>query len=231
MQNNPWLLIFVIGIIALFVGYLIGVIGERLSDAKGGRENPGSGDPAEEGPPKLDEHNVLKVTVDPALKWYLELDGVRLEPDGLTAEQRTRLVNVLIQVRPWVEGKVLAPTPAAPAPGLAATALTPSTPLDVAPVRLNADSLFSSALKVLDTEVKTPPPPPPPTIVGMIDQVLQKKLEGSPLAEKQIRLEEGDIGEVVVFIGLTRYSGIDAVPDEDIKTIIRESIAEWDSNS
>ena len=66
-----------------------------------------------------------------------------------------------------------------------------------------------------------------PVIVEMIDEVLQKKLEDSPLAGKKIRLEEGTVGEVVVFVGAIRYSGIDAVPDEQIKAIIREAIAEW----
>jgi hypothetical protein len=63
----------------------------------------------------------------------------------------------------------------------------------------------------------------------MIDEVLQKKLENSPLAGKKIRLEEGSVGEVVVFVGTMRYSGIEAVPDENIKAIIKEAIADWDS--
>jgi hypothetical protein len=66
-----------------------------------------------------------------------------------------------------------------------------------------------------------------PSIVGLIDEVLQKKLENSPLAAKNIRLEEGSVGEVVVFVGAMRYSGIDAVPEGEIKSIIQEAIAEW----
>ena len=33
---------------------------------------------------------------------------------------------------------------------------------------------------------------------------------------------------MAVFVGLTRYSGIDEVPDPDIKAAIRAAIAEWE---
>jgi hypothetical protein len=34
---------------------------------------------------------------------------------------------------------------------------------------------------------------------------------------------------VAVYVGLTRYNGIDEVPDPDIKTAIRAAIAEWEN--
>ena len=61
----------------------------------------------------------------------------------------------------------------------------------------------------------------------MIDDVLQKKLETSPLAARNIRLEEGSSGEVVVFVDKESYGGVDAVPYDDVKAIIRAAIAEF----
>ena len=70
--------------------------------------------------------------------------------------------------------------------------------------------------------------PKPKTIVGMIDDVLQKKLETSPLQSRKIKLEDGPHGEVIVMVGAERYTGVDQVPDPEIQAIIREAIAEWD---
>ena len=120
MQSNPLMLAIIVGAIALIAGAVAGYLGallesrltKSLDDA---REITDPNDPNyEKHKPisNVDEHDVLKVTVDPTLKWHLALDGVGLEPDGLTPEQRARLVNVVVQIRPWIDGKTL---PAAPA--------------------------------------------------------------------------------------------------------------------
>jgi hypothetical protein len=36
---------------------------------------------------------------------------------------------------------------------------------------------------------------------------------------------------MVIMVGLDQYADIDAVPDEEIRTVIRESVAEWESRS
>jgi hypothetical protein len=73
--------------------------------------------------------------------------------------------------------------------------------------------------------------PKPKTIVGMIDDVLQKKLVTSPLQGRKIKLEDGLHGEVVVLVDADRYVGVDQVPDPQVQAIIRESIAEWDKTN
>ena len=239
MQNNTWLIVIIVGAIAIIVGaivgYLVAILENRLTTALAeGREEIDPENPDAPPAPKLDEHDVLKVTIDPALKWHLELDGARIESDGLTVEQRTRLVNVVVQIRPWIDGKTLppvAPKPSDPDADLAAAAAvvaaTSAVIPPVAPAAPRVD-VRRGFRTLLESDIKSPEPPPPPSIVSMIDEVLQKKLESSPLAGKKIRLEEGAVGEVVVFVGSMRYSGIDAVPDDDIKAIIHEAIAEWD---
>jgi len=233
MENNTWIIVLIVGIVAVIVGYLVAVIENRLTTAlKEGRDEASPDTPDEKPAPKLDEHDVLRVTINPALKWHLELDGTRIEPDGLTAEQRTRLINIVVQIRPWIEGKTLAsaaPVVAPPELDLSTPAL-PSAPIGIQPLvpKPARVDMIRGFRTMLENDVKSPTPTKIPSIIGMIDDVLQKKLEGSPLAAKKIRLEEGSVGEVVVFVGATRYSGIDAVPDEVIKSVIREAIAEWD---
>jgi hypothetical protein len=240
MQINP-LLFFIIIIVAVGGGYVFRMLDSRVTTAlKEGLEK--APDDEESKPAqKLDEHGVLRVTVDSALRWHLELDGVHLQPDGLTAEQRARLVNVIVQIRPWIDGKTvaaLAPATAplvAPAAGsnlsssLAVSSAVPSAqpavPAASTAPRLDIGRGFRS---MLENDLTKPEVVKPPSIVSMIDVVLQKKLESSPLVGKRIRLEEGSLGEVVVYVGAVHYSGVDAVPDEDIKSIIRAAIAEWD---
>lgn len=69
---------------------------------------------------------------------------------------------------------------------------------------------------------------PANSIVAQIDSVLQARLAGTALEERGVFLTESPEGGVAVFVGLTRYSGLDEVPDPDIKAAIRAAIAEWE---
>lgn len=244
MQINILLLIGIV-VIAFAGGYVFHMLDNRVTNTlKESRERNVKEDEKEEEklPSKPADHSVLNVSLDPALKWHLELDGVSLEPNGLSPEQRARLVNVIVQIRPWIDGKS-APQAAQPAAPTAAPApqpirSNPSPSLPAIPLP-NAEppatpappSLsFARGLRsMLEGEVKDPNQLKALSIVSLIDEVLQKKLENSPLAGKKIRLEEGNIGEVVVYVGAVRYSGVDAVPDPQIKAIIQEAIKEWNS--
>lgn len=186
-----------------------------------------------------EEHTALKVTLDKSLQWHVEVDGTRVKPNELTAEQRARLVNVLVQIRPWVDGKTVAPAPvAAPAPSAAPQAAAPVTVLAAEPpakkdeekgkLKLSIGrgfrSLMANDLKIIENAK-------PPSIVAQIDELLQKRLAPSPLANREIRLEEGALGEVVVYVGKTRYAGVDDVPDPEIQTIIKAAIKDWEKTT
>ena len=61
-----------------------------------------------------------------------------------------------------------------------------------------------------------------------IDQILQTKLEGTHLDDQGIRLVEGPEQGMVIEIGLDKYTEIEAVPDEQIRQLIRLSVADWE---
>jgi hypothetical protein len=65
----------------------------------------------------------------------------------------------------------------------------------------------------------------------MIDDFLQKRLAVSPLANREIHLEEGALGEVVVFVGKERFAGVEAVSNPEIQSIIRAAIKDWEKSS
>jgi hypothetical protein len=73
------------------------------------------------------------------------------------------------------------------------------------------------------------PAAPANSIVAQIDAILQQHLVGTPLEERGIFLAQSPEGGVNVYVGLTRYSGVDDVPDPEVKAAIRAAISEWEN--
>ena len=227
--------VVVIAAIAVGAGYIFRMLDSRVTTAL--KESLEKAPAPEEARPDFRpaEPSVLRVTLDQTLRWHLELDGAQIEPDGLTPEQRARLVNVIVQIRPWIDGKtavspglVAAPVPAlpvaSPRPSYAELVPTPQPP-PAAALRIDIGRGFRT---MLENDLKKPEVVKPTSIVSMIDDVLQKILAVSPLAARKIRLEEGPGGEVVVFVDKESYNGVDSVPYDDVRAIIRQAITEWD---
>jgi hypothetical protein len=186
--------------------------------------------------PQPEKKAALRIAQSESGGWVVEIDGVPTRPDTISTEQRSRLIGVLTQARPLVEarppsskptGPLANSKPAAPAPATPPPAVTPSLPSADAfpppPPRINP---LRGIRNMLTNEVKKEAAPSL-SIIGMIDEILQQKLQTSPLAGKRIKMEEGPMGEVLVHVGAVRYSGIDSVPDPAIQAIIQEAIAEF----
>lgn len=206
----------------------------------------------EQPPPAPDKTETVTVD-DPGLlrikdengSFVLDLDGKRVNPSSLSSGQRKRLIDMVNIMRPWLEGRVTAasdPRPTAPP----FPAVQPTT-LDE---RLNAFGGAPPESKpAVSPPASSPPQQPPPSftarpstiakedrpsapansIVGQIDSILQARLAGTPLEERGIFLAQSAEGGVSVYVGLTRYSGIDDVPDPQIKAAIRAAISEWEN--
>jgi hypothetical protein len=175
--------------------------------------------------------------------FVLDLDGRRVNPISLSSDQRRRLIDMLNIMRPWLEGRA-APVPT---PSIKPSAPSPSTPPTTLDERLSS---FAGA----SPQSQSAPPPPAPqrpvqppaarpstiakedrpvapanSIVGQIDAILQERLAGTSLSERGIFLSQSPDGGVNVFVGLTRYNGVDDVPDPEIKAAIRAATAEWET--
>jgi cell division protein FtsN len=174
----------------------------------------------------------------------LDLDGARANPVALTPNQRKRLIEILNVMRPWLEGRS-APAPASntsqPPPPLKSgltPAVTPSLNADQTPAQPTSLPNASPPSQltpqpaapkpaVIPTEDR--PSAPANSIVSQIDSILQTRLTGTLLEERGIFLTQSPEGGVIVYVGLTRYNGIDEVPDPDIKAAIRAAITEWEN--
>jgi predicted component of type VI protein secretion system len=157
----------------------------------------------------------------------LDLDGVRVNPSALTAEQRKRLVEMLNAMRPWLEGKPASPPAPSSVPAPERPAPTPIAPPPPVPI---VQPQATTSKPAPTTKKKDDKPEPVPTsIVGQVNLILQERIVNTPLEAKGVSLMESATGGVNVFVGLQRYEAIDDIPDDEIKAAIRAAIAEWEN--
>jgi hypothetical protein len=123
-------------------------------------------------------------------------------------------------MRPWLEGKPVA-APASQPPSIVET--SQATPLPPPPTPQPA----APRPPVLAKEDR--PIAPAGSIVSQIDSILQARIAGTPLEDKGVFLAQSSEGGVMVYVGLTKYMGLDDVPDPEIKAAIRAAITEWEN--
>jgi len=72
----------------------------------------------------------------------------------------------------------------------------------------------------------------PKTMAAEIDAIIQEKLPGSNLSDRSVRIEEQPNFGLFVVVDGEKYAGVNAVPDEAVRSFIQRAVAEWqDRNS
>ena len=89
---------------------------------------------------------------------------------------------------------------------------------------LSAANIISRALRS-DVKVSTLPTQ---SMVTQVDEILQEKLIAANMQKWAVRLAEFPNKGMIVLVGLEKYEGIDDVPYERVRVIIRESVSEWE---
>ncbi len=192
------------------LGVALGAFLQRMLDRRAAPPKPS----AENKLAGESDVEILRAWRTGADKLWLEMDGARLEDEkALQPEQRQRLLRTVLDLRPWLEAN-RASAPAATVPQQVA----PPPPVVV------AEPPLGKAVR------KAAPPPPTPvkSIVEQINDVLQAKVLPARLPGREISLEEGPGGTVIVQDGDARYESIDAVPDPQVKAAISQAVAEWE---
>ena len=191
----------------------------------------------------VDDPGLLRIR-DENGSFVLDLDGKRVNPVLLSSEQRRRLIDMLNIMRPWLEGR------SAPPPSPRPATPSPSAPQSTVEDRLSTFAGTPPESKSAPPKPAAPPPQQPApqpaarpstiakedrpvapasSIVGQIDSILQARLAGTNLEGRGIFLAQSPEGGVIVYIGLTRYNGLDEVPDPEITAAIRAAISEWEN--
>jgi type IV secretory pathway VirB10-like protein len=70
----------------------------------------------------------------------------------------------------------------------------------------------------------------PSSMVEQINDVLKEKLAERSDLPQAVRMVEGVGGSIRVFIGVQGYS-LEEVPNDDIRALIRQAVAEWESRT
>ena len=129
-----------IGLAAMFFGYFFGLIEGRGQGYKRGRREEAEEkkiQPPVIAPPPPKENSLLKLILDDSHQLRLDLDGQNANVNALAPEQRKRLIDLMVAMRPWVDaGAPKPPQPAAPQPRPAAPVAVPvpqAAPKPIAP--------------------------------------------------------------------------------------------------
>jgi hypothetical protein len=85
-------------------------------------------------------------------------------------------------------------------------------------------------LKDIETEEEVEPKAKMLSVIDEVNEILQKKLHGSPLAGKGIHLMENHNKEIRFWVGLNSYNDVDEIPDPEVRQIIDESVREWEEH-
>jgi hypothetical protein len=128
-----------------------------------------------------------------------------------------------------------APKPT-PAPARAEPVVSPPPPAQITPMEMPVVtppeqrptiSAVNVLARAIQGDIKTPQPAAK-SIAAQVDEILQEMLATSPLNSNAIRLLELPGKGLVVMVGLEQYEGVDAVPDVEIRNLIRSAVAEWE---
>ena len=230
--------ILIIAFICVAIGYIAGTMiatlrGEKPAPAS---EELAAGQPAVvESPPAPGAAADNPKRVEVAALWRerptgalrVDLQGQTLRTSTeLNPDQRAKLLEVSGDLQAWLAVNPLsAPQPVQvdPAP-TAAYVPPPPLPAPLPSVLPGAPAAGQPPAKV-DPKAKVEPK----SIVNQIDDILQAELQNTPLAKRGIRLtEEANFG-VVVWVGLERFVGIDAVTDVQIRSVIRKAVSMWEN--
>lgn len=157
----------------------------------------------------------------------VEMNGVsHRQENDLHADQKRLLVNLIRELQSWIGSSTTAAAESAAHADIPKAAHPQADEVKKSP-GLNPLKVFSESLQPMK---KSDADELDQSIVSQIDKILQTKMEGTHLEDQGVRLVEGPDQGMVIEIGLDKYTEIETVPDEQIRNLIRVSVAEWEKS-
>jgi hypothetical protein len=220
-------------ILALVAGLLIGVL---IASLAGGRtkeplETPAP--PAARAP--VDAWVDLRRQYQERISLWVEKSSGRLvvringrmvdRPQQLNPEEMQQHQAYFKEWLHWLS--MTDPASAGPHPHGASVLVTPA-PAGAKPA---ASTVPAAAPASAVVPPATAAVPAAKSIVEQINAILQEMMLDSPASAKGVRLFEHPRDGVVVRVGLDSYNGIDAVPDAEVKALLKAAAAEWERRS
>jgi hypothetical protein len=122
----------------------------------------------------------------------------------------------------------LPPTPSQPVRRVTGPLNPADAPVEPADASQPPSILSGVTTALADAMVPTTKKAAPKSIVEQIDEVLQGMLPGTPFENEKVYLAESPRHGVVVRVGAQTYEGIEAVPEGEVKKLLRAAVAEWE---
>ena len=82
-----------------------------------------------------------------------------------------------------------------------------------------------------ETEAAPRPEPASRSIAAQIDEILQERLEGTPLAGRGIKILELPGQGMVVMVGLDKYTDLEQIGDPNVRRALGEAVTEWEARN
>ncbi len=229
------LILIGIGLAAMFFGYFFGLFEGRGQGYKRRKKEEAAEPPVVPPPPAPPPaatpavKSLLLLGLD-GEKPVLEVDGRSVDIAAVDPEQRKRLIDLMLMIRPWVEAPSSSKPPISAQPVASPPAVRVERPAAApAPSPAVAQPAGSPAsMRAFGASREAPEPGTPTTMVGQIDSILQSKLIGTPLEGRGIRVIESAQGGASILVGAAHYAGVGDVPDPDVQAAIKAAIAEWE---
>ncbi len=234
-------------VLAGVIGLLIGLLIANIFSGKESRSQK-----VDQLPKDLQKEGFIEAVnlwYSPAGKRIVtQMDGAFYHTtDALTTDQKTRVLKILSLWQEWTQqGKPFQTAAqestqpmveAAPFTYIPSQAVQPEAQeaVPVQPFKIQTDNpdLISELQNSfnIEEEPAIEQPKKALSITEQISLILEEMLEGTPLKEKGVRLMENPQSGVDVWIGLDKYSGIDAVPDPAVKEMIRRAVIRWEEQN
>ena len=82
-----------------------------------------------------------------------------------------------------------------------------------------------------ETEAAPRSEPASRSIAAQIDDILQDRLEGTPLAGRGIKILELPGQGMVVMVGLDKYTDLEQIGDPEVRRALGEAVTEWEARN
>ena len=157
-----------------------------------------------------------------------ELDGkVFRSPSEMTEEQKARFTKLLEVLQSWTKSPENNPKAGVPVlkvrpvsvPGEEIKPVLDDKRISYNPIKVFSDAIGTDTNKPKSESM---------SIVAQVDEILQEKLENTPLAKRGISMKDSLDGGLLVWVGLQQYDSIDEVPDPEIRQVLKASVEEWE---
>ncbi len=243
---NTGSLLIIIAVICLTIGY---VFGWMISSIQHGKEDKKDADVEKNGasPAAAETAEEIKpVSVAASdlgagllrLRQGVNADELLVDISGktwsdassLSMGDRAEIESALRKTAQWMgltyQLGEPAPAPIVPAQAAAAAPVVKMAEANEAPRQASVIAGVTNAIAdALQPVVKKDAPL---SIVQQIDEIFQAMMAGTPYETQKIYLVEDPKKGVIVRVGNDIYEGVNAVPEGEIKKMLRTAVAEWE---